>query len=152
MIRGRRVAASLLGAAALAGCYAQVPAPLDGAGPAPSGDVHVVLSPQGTSSLVTSLGPRATALEGRVVNRADSSITMIVRSVARSTGTQEDWPGDQLTLPLSAVQTMRVRKLSVGRTVAFSGIAAVAAFLIGNSLRGQSGSGGVRGGEPQQGK
>jgi hypothetical protein len=152
--RRGRAALACLGATvlqlALQACYSSVAAPLTG--PAPSGDVTLVLSPEGSARLVSALGPRAASLDGRVVSRTDSSLTVVVTGVARTTGTREDWPADQVVVPVSAVQTLSVRRLSVGRSVAFAAVGAVAAFLIGRGFTGTQGGGTTKGGGSEQGK
>src|SRR5437868_13578830 len=99
--RCRAAALSCFGAAALQGCYSSVAAPLSG--PAPTGEVHVELTPAGASALVSTLGPRASMLDGRLVGRTDSTFDVVVSRVARTTGSQEDWPSDRVIVPLSAV-------------------------------------------------
>jgi hypothetical protein len=147
----RRLAAvSCLGAATLQGCYASVATPPSG--PTPNGDVEVRLTPEGAGTLVSSLGPRAATLEGRLIDRTDTTLTMVVSRVARTTGTQEDWPSDRVTVPVGAVRSVIVRRLSVGRSVAFAAVGAAALFLVGRSLKGIEGSGSVRGGPSSQGK
>jgi len=148
--RGRAATLACLGATVLQACYSTVAAPLSG--PAPSGDVQVTLSPEGSARLVSALGPRAASLDGRVVSRTDSSLLVVVTGVARTTGTREDWPSDQVVVPLSAVQTLSVRRLSVGRSVVFATVGAVTAFLVGRGFTGTEGGGTGRGGEPSQGK
>jgi hypothetical protein len=148
---GRRTAALLcLSALALEGCYTSVPVSPTSA--TPSGDVQVELTPTGATSLVSSLGPRATKLEGRISSRSDSSLAMIVTRVSRTGGTEEDWPSDHVSVPMSAVSTVRTRKLSVGRSIAFASVSAVALFILGRSLSNNEGSGQSSGGGTHSGQ
>jgi hypothetical protein len=139
----RHLAAVCCGATLLQGCYAAVPTSL--AAVVPNSEVHVTLTSDGAAALVTSVGPRAAALDGRVVARVDSALTLAVTRVARTTRTAEDWPADAITVPWSAVQSVTVHRLSPSRSVVFAGATVVAALLAGRSLRGSGGAGGVRG-------
>src|SRR4051794_21877737 len=48
--------------------------------------VHVTLTEPGSSGLSTSIGPNATALDGRVLTRAGGDVTLALTQIARSSG------------------------------------------------------------------
>jgi hypothetical protein len=118
---------------------------------APGAATTAELTPEGQTAVVAMFGQRVVALEGRVVNRADSTVRFAVTGVRRDNGVTESWPSDEVTLPIGAVRSLRVRRLSVGRSVVLGGAAAVAMFFVGRNLGGGTTDGG-RGGEPVTGK
>ena len=115
---------------------------------APGTATTVELTPEGQSAVASVFGQRVVALEGRVVGRADSVVRIAVTGVRRDNGVSESWPSDEVALPAGAVRSLRVRRLSVGRSVVAGGAAAVAMFLVGRNLGSGSGDSGSRPGEP----
>ena len=115
---------------------------------APGTATTAELTPEGRSAVASTFGQRVVALEGRVVGRADSVVRIAVTGVRRDNGVTESWPSDEVRLPFGAVRSLRVRRLSVGRSVVAGGAAAVAMFLVGRNIGSNSGDGGGRPGEP----
>lgn len=142
----RTAAAVCLFSLALQGCYASVVAPRTG--PMPSGDVHVILTPEGAQSMVAQLGPRAASLDGQLVERTDAGITLSVTKIARTTGTEEDWPSERLTVPVSAVQEVWTKRFSRTRSVLLAAAIGAAAVLAAKGIGANQSTGGSRPGEP----
>lgn len=140
----RPAAIACLTALALQGCSSAVTLPA--AGPIPTGDVSVDLTPEGATSLVGSLGPRAATLDGRLASRSDSALDLIVTQVRRTTGSEESWPSDRVRVPTAAVRAVRVHRVSVARSIVLAGGIAVGAFLLGRAIGGADASGSSRGG------
>jgi hypothetical protein len=142
----RRAGAALL----LAGCTTTASLPPSAV--APGTATTAELTPEGQSAVAPLFGARVVTLEGRVVGRADSVVRIAVTTVRRENGVSESWPADEIALPPGAVRALRVRRLSVGRSVVAGGAAAVAMFLVGRSIGSGSGNGGGRVGAPEGGK
>ena len=128
---GATLAAAALGLNA--GCYSY--APLATTATQPGAEVRVALAEQGAADLARFLGPRAASLEGRVVERTDTALTLSVTSITRTTGVEETWPGDQVTVPRSALATTETRRLAVGRSLLLTGAIIAATTLIGAALK-----------------
>jgi hypothetical protein len=140
----RRRAAGVLALAALTtGCHSWEPV---AAGALPPGTVRVTLAP-GASTAAT-LGPNAAALDGRLVARTDSSVTLAVSEVARASGAEERWTGDAVTLPLSAVLRVERQRLARGRTAAVVVGSVLGIYLAGRAMGGFEASGGRLTGGP----
>ncbi len=130
-----RALASTLAAAALglnAGCYTYNTFPV--AESPPGGEVKVTLSEQGAAELTRFLGPRAMALEGHVVTRSDSAVTLSVTTITRTSGVEETWPGDQVVIPRSAVAVAQSRKLSFVRSALVTAGIIAAGIAIGAGI------------------
>jgi hypothetical protein len=130
----------------LAGCTTSASVPPSAL--APGTATTAELTPAGQSAVAPMFGQRVVALEGRVVSRGDSLVRIAVTSVRRENGVSESWPSDQVTLPAGAVRSLRVRRLSVGRSVVLGGAAAVAMFLVGRNIGSSAGDETGRAGEP----
>ena len=139
----RGVAVALSAAAHLAtGCYAAVPVRWNAA--PDNREVEVTLDPTETAGLTATLGPRARQVVGRVAGRTDSSLTVSVNSVTRTTGGEESWPGGDVELPSRAVERVTVRRMSAVRTAALIAGVAAASLLAGRLATEASLAGGGR--------
>ena len=140
---------SVVAAACLtAGCYSEVPVRWDAA---PSNrEVDVALVASETAPLAATLGPRAQAVAGRVTARGDSTLTVAVTEVTRTTGVAETWPGSEVVLPVRVVERVTVRRLSAVRTGLLGAAIAGAGLLVGAIATGVDFSGG--GGTPTPGR
>jgi len=136
---------------ALTACVTYRPVPSSAL--APGANVRVTLAEQGTADMTRFLGPRAAWLEGRVVSGVDSGLTLSVSTVARVNGVEENWPGDQVAIPRSAIGVVETRRLSRGRTAAFTAAGVAVLVLIAQAFKSSEGisNGGGRpgGGNPQ---
>ena len=110
----------------LTGCYTYANSSV---GDVPVGrEVRVALTDSGSLRLAALVGPRASALEGRLAARADTAATLAVHQVTRFDGTSESWNGERVALPAAALRTVQRRTLSRGRTIG------LAAGLVGTAL------------------
>jgi hypothetical protein len=124
--------AALTSLNATAGCfnYARVPASDVRTG----AEVRVELAESGAAELARLVGPRASALDGRLVSRSDTALTLSVSSITRTSGVDETWPGEEVIVPSSAVALVQTRRLARGRTallmagIVALGVAVAAAF------------------------
>jgi hypothetical protein len=143
--------AALTSLNATAGCfnYARVPS----AEARPGSEVRVDLVERGAADLARLVGPRAAALDGRLLSRNDTALTLSVSSITRTTGVDETWPGEAVIVPSSAIATLQTRRLARGRTallmagIVALGVAVGAAFSTAEDVN--SGGGRPPGGNPR---
>jgi hypothetical protein len=124
------------------GCYREVPVAWNAA-PAQKA-VEVTLDPAQAAPLAAAIGPRARRLEGRVVARTDSTLTLAVTSVARTSGSEETWPGSEVVLPQAAIERVTVRRVSALGSALIVGLIAGGGTLIGAAVGGGSSQPGGR--------
>ena len=109
---------SLAAAATLAftsGCYAY-----HSVSPArvrPDETVHVVLSSAASSALASTIGPNATALDGRVLAVDGTRVRLALTQIARAVGPEEFLNNDPVDVPLSGALEIRVRSFDRFRTL-----------------------------------
>lgn len=113
------------------GCYVYAPV----TGQAPAGvPLRVTLTDAGTTALTAQVGPRVTAIDGLVQDSDPTQpLVLSVTQTLTSDGAEHPWTGEQVTVPHSAIATLRERKLSPGRS-ALAGavlVGAVAAVVKG---------------------
>ena len=128
MLRGAARAAAAASLAAAAGCfnYVQVPSADARLGT----EVRVALAERGVADLTRFVGPRASTLDGRLVARSDTALTLAVTAITRTTGVEETWPGDQVVVPATAVASVQTRRVSRSRTgLLIAGVIALAAVV-----------------------
>ncbi len=128
----------------LCGCYVNVP--LETA-PAPGEKVHVALTDRGSVDLAQYLGRGVAGVDGRLLESADSALSVSVSQVVTQSGDDQLWKGERVTIPREAIASVQGRKLSFWRSGLIGGAVAAAAFLIGSQAGGSSG-GGKKGGPP----
>lgn len=130
------------------GCHEYVP--VRAGAPVPSGVVRVTLTDEGTVALGSTLGPRASVLEGRWLARTDTSVVIGVTQVTRIDGTEQTLNGDPITVAPSSIQNVGVVRTSVTRSLLLGGAIVAAAVLAAAGIGQGSGVGGGRGGGSQQ--
>ena len=80
--------------------------------------------------------PDAVTLDGRLSERHDSTLVLVVNAVTRGTGVEEVWSGDPVTLPLSAVRQLQTRRLDTRRSSIAAAVVLVGGVLLGQAFRG----------------
>ena len=116
--RPSRAALALL-LAASAGCrtYAEIPSQsVD-----PGHRVRVRLTAAGSSDVAATIGPRGRMLEGGLVSRDDSTLTLSPTVIVRTNGEEERWPGDPVVVRRSAVAGVDAVRTSVRRSALLAG-------------------------------
>ena len=135
----------------LGGCYTYRPlGSVEVAMPPPGDRVEARLTTAGSAMLASQVGPDVLLLEGHVVSADSAGLTLAVTrsETARRIGTE--WRGEHVTLPRADVASLRERKLSVGATALFGGLAG--GGLVGiAALLGTGGASGTAGRGPGQG-
>lgn len=110
----------------------------------PENNVRVVLTSAGSRELASTVGDSASALSGSIVRTTDAGLTLSVSRVEASRAAV-DWRGEQVTIPLTAIDHTGVRQFDRTRSViAAAGITAVTLALRAMFL-GSEGAGGNTG-------
>lgn len=110
------------------GCYSYVAVPA--AQETTGRELRVTLAEGSAGELARYLGPRAASLEGKLVGRSDSALTVSVTTVTRTNGVEETWPGDAVVLPRSAIATTATRRPDKVRSILVAGGIVVGVALI----------------------
>lgn len=111
----------------------------------PGETVHLVLSPEATTSLASTIGPNATALDGRVVTVDGSAVRLSVTQIARSVGPEEFLKSEPIDVPAGGASSITVRSFDWMRTtLAFGGL--LAGAIAAHSVSNQPGIVTVKGG------
>lgn len=104
------VAAALI----VSGCY--VRSAVRGPAPVPGTEVEVTLSRSDTTQ-ATALGSNVHVLDGRVVASGPDTLALAVtRALDYGGAATQQWHGDRIALPHSAIEKVERRRLSVVRT------------------------------------
>jgi hypothetical protein len=130
----------------LAGCYTY--RPLTQPLPAPGTRVSAELTGDGARELSGQVGPEVAHIEGDVLAVDSSRVEMAVRQTENTRGIQNDWKGEKVDLPRSAVSGWQQRRLSVGGTSFLGGLVAGGLYAMYRLLGGPgliSGRGGGTG-------
>ncbi|HJU87761.1 MAG TPA: hypothetical protein VJ672_00115 [Gemmatimonadaceae bacterium] len=146
---GRRAVVPLLVLAVTAACYTT--RPLQTREPAVGQRVVLVLTDAGSVDLAKTIGPSMTAVEGTVTSVNSNGVAMKVTRVEQRSGPDVTWNGEPITVPTSAIATMRERNLdrrkSWAMAGAIAGVVALLGILIGVGVIG--GGNNDSGGPPQ---
>lgn len=121
------VLAVLIGA-----CFAYTQVPVDRETP-PDVDVRVSIAPGGSNTIAAAVGPRAQELDGRTITADDSTLTLSVRTITRTLGTEENWNGDAVRIPRAAIARVERRRVDPLRTGLIAGGLVGAAILAGHA-------------------
>jgi hypothetical protein len=127
-------------------CYRLTP--VEG-GAAPTGtEVRLELTDEGSLRMAPMIGPRISAIDGRVLDPGDTAIVLAVESVVARGGRTMPWSQERLSVPRNAVGSVRTRTLDRKRTwiVAVLGVAGAISlgdvFGLGTGFDGLLGIGG----------
>lgn len=136
--------------ASTGGCYQYGPMPSAAVVPSRPQTVELLLNERGRSDLVGRIGTDALSLEGVLVERRDSSITVDVQSVTYLNRTTNRWSGERLSLTSSQLRDIRSKRLSATRTASMVGmlVAGMVAFIVSRGLDGGGNSPPTGGGPP----
>ena len=135
---------------ALASCYRLTP--IEGGTPERGLDVRLVLSDEGSVRLAPTIGPRISALDGRVLEASDTAIVLAVQSVTAQSGRTMGWSQERLAVPRTAVSSVRTRTLDRKRSWIVAGLTVVGAIALGEAFGLGSGLDGLLGGGGGGGK
>jgi hypothetical protein len=119
-----------------AGCYEYGPmsqAPTTG-----RQSVELLLNERGRADFVDRLGPDALSLEGTLVTRKDSVVTVDVTSVRYVNQAVSKWAGERLSVSNGQLRDIRNKRLSMSKTgfAIASAVGGLVAFIVTRSLTG----------------
>ena len=92
--------------------------------PEPGTYVAVTLNDAGSDELTRYLGPGVFVVRGRYLGPSDGGLLVSVSAVESKRGVGYAWEGETVTLPVTAVASLDVRRLSKGRSLLLAGIGA----------------------------
>jgi len=130
----RRLTAIMAGSCFFVGCYAYSPIPVAQAPTASA--VRVTLAPASYSQSLGPIGSQVAAVEGDVRAVDDSSVTIAVTDVARSTDDDEQFHGEVVSIPRQSIASFDRRHIDVVRSLALTGLIVGGAIWIAASLGG----------------
>jgi hypothetical protein len=106
---------------ALVACYTYRPLPT--ATPEPGTRVSVDLTDAGSVQLTNQLGPEVTQVQGEVLGVDSTALHLALLSTANRRGIEADWQREPVSIPTNAFGSLEQRRLSVGGTALFGGLA-----------------------------
>ncbi len=108
------------------------------------GDVHLVLTRDGTAELQPLLGPDVRRINGQIEETAgDTSVVILLDEVVTGDGATLPWRRGRVTIPVRTLASVEQRTLDRGRTRTFVAVAAatfVAIVVAAIKRAGYSGS------------
>jgi hypothetical protein len=106
--------------------------------------VRLTLSDAGAAHLAAMVGPHAAGIEGRITSLTDSTVVLAVSDVTRTTGVDENWSGEAVTVARADIARAELQKTSVVRSVLLTAV-----LVGGAAIATQAASGGTaEGGSP----
>lgn len=107
-------------------------------------EVRVHLTGSGSSLLSPVVGQNVEAIDGRLTAQADSAYAMSVGGTTRRAGKSAAWSGEQVSVPVGAIEkvdrrVLNKKKTFLGSALGVAGVALMAALI--SSISG-GGSGG----------
>lgn len=130
--RLRLVGIGVAAAIQATGCFAY--RPLDAGGVRGGEVVRVAITPRGAEELTRQVGPRVESLGGRMLRPRDTTLVVAVSELTRARGTEEFWTGDSVSVPLSSVGALFVRRFDPTRTLLAVTGAAVGILLVRRAI------------------
>ena len=127
-----------------AGCYSL--APREGTAVQPGTRVVATLTDQGSEAVASQMGPRIAIVEGTVGTTSPTEWELFVISSEKRDGIGQSWNGERVMVPVSAMATVREKKVDQNRSILAAGALAGAALLVASAFGGIFGGGG--GGDP----
>lgn len=135
---------------ALASCYRF--SPIEGVTPNRGQEVRLELTDEGSVRMAPMIGSRIAAIDGKVVEPGDTAIVLAVQAVVAQTGRSMTWNQERLTVPRSAVSSIRTRTLDRKRSWIAAGLSVVGAIALGEVFGLGNGFDGLLGGGSNGGK
>lgn len=114
------------------GCYTYAPSAASDI--VPSTVVAAEISDAGRLALAGQVGPEVARIEGEVVQRSDTSLSLMVSEVSYLNGLLNKWQGQAVSLRIEDVKLFSQRKLSRGRTaLGLAMVGGLVALALSNS-------------------
>ena len=114
---------------------------------APATDVRVTFTDDGRTEVTRLVGPRVSAVEGRILSMDTNAVRMAIRTLRHPDGSFDLSHDEVVMIPRHAIGEAEVRRISVGRSVLLAGAivagSSIAATQLENSgATGKTGAGG----------
>ena len=145
-----RISGAILIVLAATSCYRLTP--VEGGAPARGLEVRLSLSDEGSVRMAPLIGPRIAAIDGRVLEMVDTAYVLGVTAVVTQAGRSMAWSNERLTVPRSAVSSVRTRTLDRKKTWMAAALGVVGAIALGEVFGIGNGFGGFLGGGNGGGK
>jgi hypothetical protein len=126
----RCVTVVIWSAAGASGCYRLTP--IEGPTPAPGREVRLSLSDEGSVRLAPLIGPRISAIDGRAMESSDTALVVAVEAVVARGGRSMPWSQERLSVPRSAVTSIRTRTLDRKKSWIVAGLSVVGVLALGD--------------------
>jgi len=107
-------------------------------------DVKLAITPDGGDRLRSSVGPRATVIDGTVVRKDGDGWVIAIADVVRDNGVSDLFHNEQIHVPADAVATAQIKRLDTVKSLLVAG-----AIGLGSALAVRGSTDGVAG--PQGG-
>lgn len=108
--------------------------------PVPGGDVRLTLSMRAYEVAYGPIGSAVRLIEGKLVSAGDSTIEIAVTGVTRTTGFDETWSGQQVSVARSNITSIESKRLSVPRTLGTLGAVVAGSFVARGAIGGGEGT------------
>jgi len=106
---------TLATATAVPGCYQYVP--VSPASPDPGSVIRVDVDDEAATALTSVLGPGVLRVNGRLLDRTDESVSILVESYQTSRSGELSGLGDPVSLPIHQITHVEQKRLSRGRSL-----------------------------------
>lgn len=128
----------------LGACYRYVPLPTPQ--PDVGAEVRSFLTPEGRTSLATTLGRDVSTFDGRVMTEQSNVWRFAVTQTSTGEDRRVSWTGEPVDVPKSAIARMQLRVLDRPKTFRTAIFAVLGGVAVGLAIRGISSSDGGSGG------
>lgn len=112
----------------------------------------MLLSDEGSVRMAPLIGSRIEAIDGRTVQSSDTVLVIAVEGVVTQGGRSMTWSKEQLSVPRSAVSSIRTRTLDRRKSWIVAGLGIVGAIALGEAFGIGNGFGGFLDGGGGSGK
>ena len=124
----RPISISVLFALISSACYSYTP--IEGAVPSSGQEVRLELSDEGSVRMAPLIGPRISAIDGRALESNDTVFVLAVQGVVAQGGRTMQWSQERLSVPRTAVGSVRSRTLDRRKTWMTAALGVVGAIAL----------------------
>lgn len=126
--------------ALLGACYRYVPLPATMPEPVAGTEVRSFLTPDGASSMATTLGRNVTVFDGRVLAGEASAWRIAVSRTQTAEDRIVSWTGEPVNVPRTSIARMELRVLDRPKTIRTALLGTAGAILVGLMVKGIAGA------------
>lgn len=122
----------------LCACYESIPISLGNV--APGMKLRVSLTDAGGDSLARYLGPGVERVDGKLIQKSDSTVSLSVSEISMRSGQDQYWKGEAVVLPRYSVATVQQRRIAKTRSILLGGalIAALSTLRLTGAIGGSN--------------